>query len=84
MSSIERTVQVSYRHRVHFTRRVFDPVNVLLKEVLVNGGDKERHRALVVLDEALAQAQPELARQIEDYFTAHGDGLHLVCAAAGH
>ncbi len=79
MSSIERTLQVSYRHRVLFTRHVFDPVNPLLKDILANDEPKESHKALVVLDESLAQAQPELARHIEAYFAAHGDRLSLVC-----
>jgi 3-dehydroquinate synthase len=34
---------------------------------------------LVILDEALAKAQPNLAASIEAYFNAHHDGLQLVC-----
>ena len=34
---------------------------------------------LVVLDESLAQAQPDLSRRIEDYFSIHADRLKLVC-----
>ncbi|MGH7993492.1 MAG: 3-dehydroquinate synthase, partial [Limisphaerales bacterium] len=34
-------------------------------------------KALVVLDESLAQAQSDLARRIEDYFAAHADGVKL-------
>ena len=79
MSSIERTVQVTYRHRVLFTERVFGRTNPLLRDVLLNGEDAGSRRALVVLDESLAQAQPELAWQIEDYFSANEDRLTLVC-----
>lgn len=77
MPSIERTIQVSYRHQVHFTEGVFDPANPLLKEVMTRGARRER-KALVFVDEALAQAQPFLARSIESYFAAH-PGLQLVC-----
>src|SRR5213082_71266 len=80
MDLIERAIQVSYRHRVYFTRRVFDPANPVLKEVLANAENKEQHKAFVVLDESLARAQPELARNIEAYFSAFPHSLKLVCA----
>ena len=78
MSVIERTIQVSFRHRVCFTRGVFDPANAMLKELLDNAESKE-HKILVVLDESLAQAQPDLARNIENYFAAFVESLRLVC-----
>ena len=79
MSVIERTIQVSFAHRVYFTRRVFDSANPLLQQVLGHAPDKEPGRVLVVLDESLAQAQPDLARNIEHYFAAVADSLKLVC-----
>src|SRR5256885_16767266 len=78
MSVIERTIQVSFRHRVCFTRRVFDAANPVLKQVL-DGAESKEHRILVVLDESLAQAQPDLARNIENYFAAFAESLRLVC-----
>ena len=80
MSQIERTIQVSFRHQVHFTEGVFDPENSLLRDVLVDGSQKRRHKILVILDEALAQAQPTLVRSIEIYFAAHPKELRLVAA----
>src|SRR5438046_894989 len=79
MSVIERTIQVSYRHRVLFTRSVFDAANLTLKEVLSDGESKEQHKVFVVLDESLARAQPALARNIESYFAAFPDLLKLIC-----
>lgn len=79
MPAIRRTIQVSFPHQVHFTHHVFDPANPILKDVLVNGETKECRKALVVVDETLAQAQPNLARQIESYFAAHPGRLQLVC-----
>ena len=79
MPVIERTIQVSFRHRVCFTQNVFDPANRMLKELLAEGEDWAQHKALVVLDESLAQAQPNLARNIETYFAAFADCLSLVC-----
>ena len=36
MSVIERTIQVGFQLRVHFTQGVFDCANPLLKDVLTN------------------------------------------------
>src|SRR5688572_18435696 len=77
--SIERTIQVSYRHQVHFTEGVFDPANAVLREVLLEDRKREQHKVLVVVDEALSQSQPFLVRSIENYFAAHSE-LRLVCA----
>jgi 3-dehydroquinate synthase len=79
MPVIERTIQVSFKHQVHFTQRVFEPENLVLKTLLMNGAVCGQHKALVVLDETLAKAQPTLAAQIEGYFQAHRDRLKLVC-----
>src|SRR5262245_27550916 len=80
MAVIERTIQVSYRHRVFFTRRVFDSANPVLRDALANGEEKEPHKAFVVLDESLARAQPRLTGDIEAYFAAFPESLRLVCA----
>jgi 3-dehydroquinate synthase len=76
---IERTIQVSYRHQAHFTEGVFEPGNPLLRDVLLSDRKRVQHKVLVVVDEALAQAQAFLLRKIENYFAAHKE-LHLVCA----
>jgi len=77
--AIQRKIQVSFNHRVFFTQNVFDPANPLLREVLVNDEPLRRHKALVVMDEALALAQPGLADLVEAYFAAFPAELKLVC-----
>lgn len=79
MSVIERSIQVGYQLRVYFTQAAFDPANLVLKAVLSGAESNRPHKALVVLDESLAQAQPDLPGQIETYFAAHADALALVC-----
>jgi len=79
MSAIERTIQVSYQLRVHFTRQVFDSTNLLVQAVLTNGEDQGVRKALFVVDETLARAQHNLTRNIENYFAAFPDQLKLVC-----
>src|SRR5688500_2330379 len=80
MSSIVRTIQVNFRQQVHFTHDVFAPENVLLRDALVEEQSSSLARVLVVVDEALCSAQPDLITRIEDYFTSHGAGLNLVCS----
>lgn len=80
MSCIERTIQVSYRHRVYFTRKVFGAENDLLKQVLALEKSNLGVKALVVVDETLAEAQPGLIKDIENYFARHSAELKLVCA----
>lgn len=77
MSLIERTITVSFPHRVHFTRNVFGLGNPLLKDVLT-GERGAPPRVLVVLDETLHEAQPALAPQIETYFKTIADCARLV------
>ncbi len=79
MSVITRTIEVRYQHRVFFTDHVFAPHNPLLHDVLVGSEPARRHKALVVLDDSLHQAQPDLAPRIESYFAAFPSTLHLVC-----
>src|SRR3989442_15562887 len=79
MSLIERTIQVSYQHRVYFTHAVFDAGNPLLKKILTDNEEGMTRKVLIVLDESLALAQPELKPAIEGYFAAASDSLKLVC-----
>ena len=76
MSVIHRSIQVGWSLRVFFTEDVFTGNNLVLLTALADAAPR---KALVILDEALAQAQPELSRQIENYFAAHAPTLQLVC-----
>jgi 3-dehydroquinate synthase len=75
---IERQVQVSYRHRVLFTKAVFRPDNPVLHDVLAEGFRSEPVKALVIADDGLVRAYPELSGMIHCYFDRHKD-LNLVC-----
>lgn len=79
MSLIERTISISFQHRVYFATNVFGLGNPLLKEVLT-GERGQVPKVLVVLDESLHLAQPALAQQIETWFRNNGDTSRLVCA----
>ncbi len=75
MSVIQRTIEVKWDLRVFFTEDVFAPNNLVLKKVL---SDSAQRKVLVVLDDALAQAQPELSLTIENYFYPRASSLKLV------
>jgi 3-dehydroquinate synthase len=79
MNSIERTFQVSFRQQVHFTEGVFNPANPVLREVILSDPGRRPAKVLVVLDESLAQARPELVKRIEQFFAESGGQIHLVC-----
>jgi 3-dehydroquinate synthase len=84
MSVIERSIQVGYQLRVYFTQAAFDPSNLVVRAALRGAESNRPHKVLVVVDESLAQAQPDLPGQIESYFAAHADSLALVCPADHH
>ena len=75
MSVIQRSIQVGWQLRVFFTEDVFAPANLTLQTALAVNAPR---KALAVLDQSLAQAQPNLAGQIENYFSAHAGKLQLV------
>src|ERR1700677_2521353 len=77
MTAINRTIRVQFDHRVYFTRGVFHASNSLLQTILVT--PPRVPKALVVLDEALAAARPDLSGAIEAYFAGLRDQLKLVC-----
>jgi 3-dehydroquinate synthase len=75
MSVIERSIQVGWQLRVFFTEDVFAPGNPVLKDALA---DTTPRKALVVLEDSLSQALPELERRIENWFSVPAVGLKLV------
>jgi 3-dehydroquinate synthase len=68
MDLIERTIQVSWQHRVLFTDHIFDPNNPTLRDNLSRDEDNSPRRVIVAVDEALATAQTGLGNAIEQYF----------------
>jgi len=79
MPLIERDIVVRWRHQVHFTEDVFSPENPVLRQVLAGAPGAGPAPALVVADEALAEARPDLLLSITRYFAAHAPAIQLVC-----
>jgi 3-dehydroquinate synthase len=80
MIKIERQVQVSYRHRVLFTKDVFGANNPVLRDLLLEDFKTEPVKVLVIADDGLVRAYPELSGQIHRYFDQYPD-INLVCPA---
>jgi len=75
MAVIQRFIQASWQLRVFFTENVFAPDNPVLRDILADTGPR---KAMVVLEDSLAQALPQLEGQINAYFAAHADRVQLV------
>ena len=75
MPVIQRSIHVGWELCVFFTENVFAPDNPVLRDALADTGPR---KALVVLEDSLAQALPGLDRQIENYFSAHPETTRLV------
>jgi 3-dehydroquinate synthase len=66
MSRYDFQIPVSFKHRIVFTRNAFAPENPELSEILREGAGR---RVLVMVEEAVATAWPQLATEIQSYFT---------------
>jgi len=75
MPVIQRFIQAGWQLRVFFSENVFAPDNLVLRNALADTGPR---KALVILEDSLAQAMPGLERQIEMYFAAHAHLVRLV------
>ena len=79
MNVIERQIEVSYRHQILFTKGLFVLDNDMFCDTLVDRQPDQVHKVLIVMDEALCLAQPDLIEQIKTYCSQRKDRLHLVC-----
>lgn len=75
MSIIEHPLQVGWRLRVLFSEDVFALANPALGDALT---DPSPRKVLILLDQAVATAQPGLAARMEAYFAARSNLLRLV------
>ncbi len=76
-STIRQRIEVPFAYDVHFTRNVFHPRNELLAETLSKATPGRQARALVYVDDGVAEAHPTLTNRIKEYFHARGEKLEL-------
>jgi 3-dehydroquinate synthase len=77
---IARTIQLTYEHRVFFTRSVFDPGNPVLRDLIAEGREDGRApvKILMVVDQGLADSDSRLEERIARYADTHGEVIQLV------
>lgn len=78
MSVLERTIRVEWRLQVRFTDHLFDAANPTFRESLP-GGPGGPAKVLVIVEEALAAARPDLVPLIQAYAAAHPGAFRMVC-----
>ena len=69
---------VPFEFPLHFTRGVFDRRNALLKTIVSRLEPARRHRLLVVVDERVAAANPQLHDEVLGYAAEHAASIELV------
>jgi 3-dehydroquinate synthase len=78
METIQQTVRTEFRYPVHFTRRVFDAGNTVLRDIIAFGGGARR--VLFVIDEGVCTAHRSLLERIDNYCGIHSDVIESVAA----
>jgi 3-dehydroquinate synthase len=68
---------VQYDYPVYFTRDVFEPANLCLRDALTRLESSKRHRLAVFVDEGVTLASPDLLRRIVRYAEHHDDALTI-------
>jgi 3-dehydroquinate synthase len=80
MNPYVQKITVPYEYPVFFTSDIFSPDNTDLVEAISRKEPTRRHRLLVVVDAAVADAWPRLRDDIARYTHCHRDRLVLVAA----
>ena len=75
MPVIQRHIQVNWPLRVFFSENIFAPENPALRDALADAAPR---KVLVVIDDGLSQAQPQLEQIITHYFLQHAKDFSLV------
>lgn len=76
LPSINQSFQVEYRYQLHFTHGLFDADNGLLKSIFQ---DYKNHavKCIIVIDQGVLDAHPELTQQINTYTRVHKDCIDV-------
>jgi 3-dehydroquinate synthase len=79
-ASHDRAVSPSFWHRVRFTRGALGPENPTLRSVLSGDAAIATRRAVALIDEGVADAQPRIADALRAYFDAHRAQMPAISA----
>ena len=77
MTTISRSIPLTWEHRILFTRGVFRPENPLLATTLSPQNKTGARRVFFVLDSGLVERDAALPQEISLYAQAHTDAMQL-------
>ncbi|WP_299826559.1 3-dehydroquinate synthase [uncultured Pontibacter sp.] len=78
-NTIEQEFSVKFRYGVYFTQSLFAADNTLLTDILTQSHTSGAPaKVLFVVDSGVANANPELLQQINNYATNHTQSINLV------
>ncbi|MEO0414003.1 MAG: 3-dehydroquinate synthase [Verrucomicrobiota bacterium] len=76
---IQRSIPITFEHRIAFTHAAFDPGNHTLRDILAEARHlSEPAKVLILVDQGVMAGNPQLVESIPDYFSAHGSVIRLV------
>jgi len=76
----DRAVSPSFVHRVRFTRGALEPENPTLRDVLSGDAAIASRRAVALIDDGVADAQPRIADALRAYVDAHRAHMPAISA----
>jgi 3-dehydroquinate synthase len=76
METIHQTVRTEFHYPVHFTRRVFQPSNTVLRDIIASTNGPRR--AIFVVDEGVCTTERDFVGQLERYCRAHSEAVENV------
>ena len=78
---LDRVVGPRFVHRVRFTRGALDPANPALRDLFVEDPAISSRRAVVLIDEGVATAHPQLEERLLAYAATHREGMPSIVEA---
>lgn len=78
---IQRSIPLTFEHRIVFTHGAFDGANLTLRDLVAEAAELDgRAKVLLVVENGLLPGNPKLLEKIESYFARHADAVDLVAA----
>ena len=75
LPAIKQSFSVPYEYQLHFTQGLFSIDNSLLADIIKEYKPNEAVKLLFVIDKGVADAHPNVLKQIEAYCAAHANQL---------
>jgi len=77
INPIHQQFQVTFSYIVHFTEELFNPANLLLRQLIAQDDEGGQRKLFFVVDSGVNEAHPQLQVAITTYFKTHADVLSM-------